>query len=155
MTIVVGYLPTKGGRASLELACLLARSGREEPIAVTTVVPQHWSTPSMARVDAEFEAWAQQQGEAALRTAAGYLADRAPDVPTSLHRVEGRSVPSALMRACEDLGGDLLVLGSSSDGRIGQVVVGSTAEPLLHSSGIPVAIAPRATVPGTPPPSPG
>ena len=52
MTIVVGYLPAKGGRASLDLAAVLARSGRAEPVAVVTVVPQHWTTPSMAKVDA-------------------------------------------------------------------------------------------------------
>ncbi len=143
MTIIVGYLPTKGGRASLELAAMLARSGRREEIAVTTVVPRHWSTPSMAKVDAEFAGWAHEQGEAVLQQAADYLAERAPDVAATLHRVEGRSVSAALLQACEQIGGDLLVVGSSSDGRAGQVVVGSTSEPLLHSSGVPIAIAPR------------
>ncbi|MGS0688014.1 universal stress protein [Nakamurella sp. GG22] len=143
MTIIVGYLPAKGGRASLELAALLARSGRSETVAVTTVVPRHWATPSMAKVDAEFAGWAHEQGEANLRQASAYLTERAPDVKVTLHRVEGRSVSSALLDACEQLGGDLLVVGSSSDGRAGQVVVGSTSEPLLHSSGVPIAIAPR------------
>ncbi len=143
MTIIVGYLPAKGGRASLELGALLARSGRSETVAVTTVVPRHWATPSMAKVDAEFAGWAHEQGEANLRQASAYLAERAPDVETTLHRVEGRSVSSALLDACQQIGGDLLVVGSSSDGRAGQVVVGSTSEPLLHSSGVPIAIAPR------------
>ena len=70
-------------------------------------------------------------------------ADKYPDVEATFHQVAGRSVPSALLRAATDLGGDLLVLGSSTDGRIGQVVIGSTAEPLLHSSDVPIAIAPR------------
>jgi hypothetical protein len=47
------------------------------------------------------------------------------------------------MQACKDLGGDLQVLGSSTDCRVGQVVVGSTAEPLLHSSEVSIAIAAR------------
>ena len=51
MTIVVGYLPAKGGRASLDLAAVLARSGVAEQVAVVTVVPQHWTTPSMAKVE--------------------------------------------------------------------------------------------------------
>jgi nucleotide-binding universal stress UspA family protein len=143
MTIIVGYLPDKGGRASLDLATLLASSGRKEAIAVVTVVPQHWSTPSMAKVDAEFVAWADEQGSAALDRARGYLAGKHPEVEATFHQVSGRSVPAALTKAGEDLGGDLLVLGSSSDGRVGQVVIGSTAEPLLHSSGVSVAIAPR------------
>ncbi|MEP6560512.1 MAG: universal stress protein [Nakamurella sp.] len=143
MTIIAGYLPAKGGRACLELAALLARSGRAEPIAVVTVVPQHWSTPSLAKVDAEFVSWASDQGAEALERGRAYLADRHADVEATFHQVSGRSVPSALMQACKDLGGDLMVLGSSADGRNGQVVVGSTAEPLLHSSDVSIAIAPR------------
>ena len=66
MTIVVGYLPAKGGRASLDLAAVLARSGLAEPVAVVTVVAQHWAAPSLAKVDAEFVAWTHQTGEQAL-----------------------------------------------------------------------------------------
>lgn len=143
MTIVVGYLPAKGGRASLDLAAALAGSGTAEPIAVVTVVPQHWATPSMAKVDAEFAAWAHQQGEAALTQARQYLEGKWPSVQAAFHQAHGRSVPSALTGACQELSGDLLVLGSSTDGRVGQVIVGSTATPLLHSSEVPIAIAPR------------
>jgi len=143
MTIVVGYLPAKGGRASLDLAAVLARSGLAEPIAVVTVVPPHWATPSLAKVDAEFAAWAHQQGEDALDQARQYIADKWPDVQVTFHQTSGRSVPTALTQACADLSGDLLVLGSSTDGRVGQIIVGSTATPLLHSSEVPIAIAPR------------
>lgn len=143
MTIVVGFSPDKGGRATLELAVLLARSGRPEPLTVITVTPQHWTTPSMARVDAEFQAWATGQGDAALQQARDILATKAPDLAVSYRQVAGRSVPAALAKACADDGGSLLVLGSSRDGRPGQVVLGSTSEPLLHSSEVPVAIAPR------------
>lgn len=143
MTIVVGYLPAKGGRASLDLAASLAGFGVAEPIAVVTVVPQHWATPSMAKVDAEFAAWAQEQGEADLARARQYVADKWPDVQVTFHQRSGRSVPSALTQACVELSGDLLVLGSSTDGRVGQIIVGSTATPLLHCSEVPIAIAPR------------
>ena len=143
MTIVVGFSPHKGGRDALELAVLLARSGRPEPVVVTTVTPQHWTTPSMAKVDAEFQAWATAQGEAALDQARQFMAAKAPELSVSYGQVAGRSVPAALSRSCADAEGDLLVLGSSRDGRSGQVVLGSTSEPLLHSSPLPVAIAPR------------
>ena len=114
MTIVVGYLPAKGGRASLDLAAVLARSGRAEPVAVVTVVPQHWTTPSMAKVDAEFAAWSHQQGEDALDQARKYLVDKWPDTAATFHQGQGRSVPSALTAACEELSADVLVLGSST-----------------------------------------
>ncbi len=42
-----------------------------------------------------------------------------------------------------DSDADVLVLGSSANGALGQVVVGSTADRLLHSSPVPVAISPR------------
>ncbi len=143
MTIIVGFSPEKGGRAALELAALIARSDRGESLAVTTVTPQHWTTPSMAKVDAEFTAWAEQQGETALDQARTYLASKAPDVRASFHQVSGRSVPHALWQACESLGADLMVLGSSRDSRAGQLALGSSSEPLLHSSKVAVAIAPR------------
>ena len=47
-----------------------------------------------------------------------------------------RGVRRAVRQTC-------LVLGSSTDGRVGQIIVGSTATPLLHSSEVPIAIAPR------------
>jgi len=143
VTVVVGFSPDKGGRSTLELAVLLARSGRAEPLVVTTVTPQHWTTPSMARVDAEFQAWATAQGDAALQQAKEVLATKAPDLDVTYRQVAGRSVPAALAGACAEANGTMLVLGSSRDGRPGQVVLGSTTEPLLHSSEVPVAIAPR------------
>lgn len=37
----------------------------------------------------------------------------------------------------------MLVLGSSTDGAVGRIVVGSTTDKLLHSSPIPLALSPR------------
>jgi len=45
VTIVVGFSPEKGGRATLELAVLLARSGRAEPLVVTTATPPALDDP--------------------------------------------------------------------------------------------------------------
>lgn len=55
----------------------------------------------------------------------------------------GRSIGSALLRAADDLAASVLVSGSSTDGQVGRVIVGSTADKLLHSSPVPVAISPR------------
>ena len=48
-----------------------------------------------------------------------------------------------MLAAVEELKAEALVLGSASDGSLGQVVVGSTADRLLHSSPVPLAICPR------------
>lgn len=143
MTILVGYEPTKGGRAALELAMLLARSGRPDDIAVATVVPEAWSTPSLARVDAEYRAWAHEQGDSALRRARQYLAEHAPELTVTTHRLEGRSVSTVLTESCLATQARVLVLGSAPNGPLGRVVIGSTTEPLLHSADRPLAIAPR------------
>ena len=46
-----------------------------------------------------------------------------------------------MVEVVEELDADVLVLGSSANGQLGQVVVGSTADRLLHSSPVPVTIA--------------
>ncbi|WP_196073481.1 universal stress protein [Nakamurella alba] len=143
MSILVGYLPDKGGRAALDLGAQLARSGTVEPLVVATVVPQPWSTPSMARVDAEFADWSRQQGEVAANRAREHLAIAAPDLEVDVRAVPGRSIPRTLVAQAQETGCDLIVLGSSPDGALGQVVIGATADPLLHSSPMPVAVAPR------------
>lgn len=143
MTILVGFSPDKGGRASLDLAAQLARSGAREPLAVATVIAHPWGTPSMAKIDGEFAAWATSQGDLALSAAREHLARTSPDVSCTFHPVTGRSIPRALSEAAHRIGADLIVIGSSSEGRLGQVVMGSTAEHLLHSSSISIAVAPR------------
>ena len=59
MTVLVGYVPHKGGRGSLDLGLQLAHAVGTS-LSVVTVVPRQWSTPSLARVDAEYAEFAQQ-----------------------------------------------------------------------------------------------
>jgi nucleotide-binding universal stress UspA family protein len=142
MSVVVGYTPNKGGRGSLDLGLQLAHA-LDEPMAVVTVVPRQWSTPSMARVDAEYGEYARQVGEEAERQARAYLSDTTVTVEVSYRAVTGRSIASALIDAVGHLDASVLVLGSSADGQVGRVVVGSTADKLLHASPVALAISPR------------
>lgn len=142
MSVVVGYTPGRGGRGSLDLGLQLAHA-LDEPMAVVTVVPRQWSTPSMARVDAEYGEYARQVGEEAERQAREYLTDTTVKVDVTYRAVTGRSIASALVRALGELDATVLVLGSSTDGQVGRVVVGSTADKLLHASPVPLAISPR------------
>ena len=50
---------------------------------------------------------------------------------------------SALVDAVREVDGSTLVIGSSADGPEGRIVTGSTADKLLHSAPIPLAISPR------------
>ena len=142
MTVVVGYIPHRGGRGALDLGLKLAHA-RGEAMAVVTVVPRQWSTPSLAKIDAEYAEYARQVGEAAEEQAREYLTDTSVTVDTSYRTATGRSVSSALIDAVREVEGSTLVIGSSADGPEGRIVTGSAAEKLLHSAPIPLAISPR------------
>ncbi|MBJ7322193.1 MULTISPECIES: universal stress protein [Nocardiaceae] len=142
MSVLIAFAPGKGSVGALDLGAQLARSLTTN-IDVATVVPKPWSTPSMARVDAEFADWAASTATESEAKARHYLEERAPDVAASFHRMSHRSVSTALTEAAETTGASILVLGSSGDGALGHVVVGSTADKLLHSSPVTVALAPR------------
>ena len=62
MTVVVGYLAGKSGTAPLSLALGAART-LHTSLTVATIVPKPWTTPSPARIDAEYAAWLAQARE--------------------------------------------------------------------------------------------
>lgn len=142
MTVVVGYLAGKGGLAALNLAVEAARTLKTS-LTVTTIVPRPWTTPSPARIDAEYAQWADQLAADSAKEAQRNLATLTDGIDLSYHKVAHRSVSGGLMEATEELKADVLVLGSSANGQLGQVVIGSTADRLLHSSPVPLAISPR------------
>lgn len=142
MTVVVGYLAGKSGRAPLHLAVAAART-LQTTLTVATIVPKPWTFPSPARVDAEYAAWADQLAADSAREAQRELHAIGQTVEVRYHSHAHRSVSGGLLDVVTELGAELLVLGSSSNGQLGQVVVGSSADWLLHSSPVPIAIAPR------------
>jgi len=142
VTVVVGYIPHRGGRGALDLGLQLAHA-RGEAMAVVTVIPRQWQTPSLAKIDAEYAEYARQVGEEAEQQARDYLRDTSVQVETTYRATTGRSVSSALVETAQELGGSTLVIGSSADGPEGRIVTGATAEKLLHSAHVPLAISPR------------
>ena len=57
MTVIVGYRAGNVGLSGLHLAVRIART-LNTSLTVATIVPKPWLTPSLARVDAEYEHWA-------------------------------------------------------------------------------------------------
>lgn len=143
MTVVVGYLAGKSGRAPLHLAASAART-LQTSLTVVTIVPKPWTFPSPARVDAEYSAWADQLAADSAREAERELKEicEAP-LEVRFHSHAHRSVSGGLIDVVTEFDAQLLVLGSSASGRLGQVVMGSTADRLMHSAPVPVMIAPR------------
>lgn len=141
MTYLVSYRPQTDDSGALALACQFARS---EPgtVHALTVVPRGWETSAGSATDGEFETWAAQEGEASAEAALAILAQD-PDVTAEATWVSGRSVPAAILQQAEALGASLIVVGSGTDGPDGRIAVSSKTDRLLHSSGVPVALAPR------------
>ncbi|WP_319456801.1 MULTISPECIES: universal stress protein [unclassified Mycobacterium] len=142
MTVIVGYLAGKAGISALHLGVEAARTLKTS-LAVVTVVPKPWSTPSPARIDAEYAQYADRVAADSATQAKQCIASLAPDLEVSFHKYAHRSAAGGLLDAVEELKAEALVLGSAADGSLGQVVVGSTADRLLHSAPVPLAISPR------------
>ncbi len=138
MTLVVGFPPNGQGRAVLHLAAMLGRSTGED-LLVTVVVPSPW-LPGPARVDAEYQAALQESAEAALEEARRRLPE---DVTATYEVVHARSAPAGLLDVAEQHDAAAIVPGSSLTGAIGHVSLGSVSDRLVHSSPLPVALAPR------------
>jgi nucleotide-binding universal stress UspA family protein len=136
MTFVVGYAPDGRGRAVLELASMLARTG-DSDLVVVSVVPRPW-LPGPGRVDAEYQAALEDTARAALDEARARMS---VDASYVVHHA--RSTPAGLLEVAEEHDASMIVLGSAEAGVLGQVALGSVSSRLLHSSPIPVALAPR------------
>lgn len=139
MTVVVGYRAGKVGLSGLYLAIVVART-LQTSLTVATVVPRPWLTPSLARVDAEYEDWAANLAENSAKEAQRYLFPLAEGLEINFAQRPHRSVSGGLIEVVEEVQGEILVLGSLPSGGRTQVVVGTTADWLLHSSPVPVAI---------------
>lgn len=141
MTYLVGYSPHKDDTCALELACELART-RPETVHAVTVVPRGWETSAGSQQDGDFTQWARQEGESSAAEALAALR-RHPEIDSRATWVTGRSVPAAILAARVDLGASMVVVGSGQDGQPGRVSVTSKTDRILHSSKVPVVIAPR------------
>ena len=128
MTLVVGFAPDGRGRGVLHLAAMLARSGGDD-LVVCAIIPSPWP-PSPARVDAEWRAELERLADEALDRARERLPD---DVPARIVVQHARSTPAGLLEVAERQQARAIVTGP----------MGSSSGRLLHSSPLPVAIAPR------------
>ncbi len=142
MTVAVGYLSGKAGLSALNLGVEAARTLKTS-LSVVTVVPKPWTTPSPAKVDAEYAQYADKLAADSAAQAKNCIASLDAELEVSFHKYAHRSAAGGLLDAVAELKAEVLVLGSAADGSLGQVVVGSTADRLLHSSPVPLAICPR------------
>ncbi|MDI9916331.1 universal stress protein [Rhodococcus sp. IEGM 1379] len=128
MTVVAGYAPDSSSIGTIQLATLLARSFGE-PLVVCSVIslsPQS----GMTRVDAE-EALTQARATVPADIDARYVVR------------EAHSTAGGLLDVVHEHDAKMIILDSSSAGVFGRVALGSVTSRLLHSSDVPVALAPK------------
>ncbi|WP_026549014.1 universal stress protein [Arthrobacter sp. Br18] len=130
MRYVVGYTDNDRGQDALELAASLALT-QAAGIDLVTVLdwPQDGSVaPGTGRATEALERAAASVPGAINVTAQVRLAD---------------SFAAGLLEAAAEREAGLIVIGASSNGLLRRFTVGSVANAVLHSSPLPVALAPR------------
>lgn len=134
--IVVGYTATKGGRDALALASRLARD-TGATLEIVLVLPSDAGT--LVPPDAGFDGYLVDQAERWLARAVARLP---VGISSTSHVRWAESFAEGLIGVADDLGADLIVIGSASGAKRGHHRLGSTATELLHSSDVPVVLAP-------------
>ena len=130
--IVVGYDGRAGSQAALAEA---ARLVEELGAATLVVVFSHGVTPLGGEV-ADLEAAVEERGRAVLQDAVDRVGDGIP-VETELR---GESSADGLVAVAEERGAQMIVVGSTGEGPIRGILIGSTSYKLLHLSTTPVLV---------------
>jgi nucleotide-binding universal stress UspA family protein len=142
MRYVVGYVPNQRGRDAINLAAALA-GPRAVNLDIVVVLPVETPTYDMYVPDSAYHSYLDTQGREWLDTAL-------TDLPNGVHATSrirrADSITEGLIDASTDpsLGAEagLIIVGASHRGLQGRFTVGSVAAALLHSSPVPVALAP-------------
>ncbi|WP_345800084.1 universal stress protein [Microbacterium sp. AZCO] len=136
--IVVGYTATDAGADAVALGARLAAAlgSSVELVLVLPAEDRSVITPP----DAGYDRYLQGQAEAWLQTAAESI----PDAVTHAAHVRfGDSFAEGLIAAAHEFDADLIVVGAANGGLRGRHRLGTVANELLHSSDVPVALAPE------------
>lgn len=141
MLIAIGVTPDDSGDDALAFGAVLCRALRAEPLLVH-VFPVAYDYVSPGHVDAEWNAFLREQAASVLADAAKDLAQLYdfPDAQTAIHG--HRSSGIGLREVAEERKAGMIVVGSSGGASNGRFQIGSTADQLLHGSGVPVALTP-------------
>jgi nucleotide-binding universal stress UspA family protein len=137
MRYIVGYGPERHGLDAINLAATLARSSGAT-VDVVVVLPDDSPTFHMYSPDRAFNEELEAQAEEWLAEGQSHVPS---DVSVTGHIQRAESIVEGLIAEAEDAerssGDDLIVVGTSH-----RVRLGSIADALLHSSAVPVALAP-------------
>ena len=138
MHLTVGYLATPTGDDGVALASALARTF-DATVDVVLVVREELPDGHPGR--AEYQQWLIEHGEQWAGKAVAALA--ADGIHATATVTVGESFAQKLIEFAEQHDSDLIVVGGARDGFFGRHTIGPVTGALLHTSPIPVALAPR------------
>lgn len=138
MHLTVGYLATPTGDDGVALAAVLARTFGAQ-VDVVLVVREELPDGHPGR--AEYQRLLVERGQRWAAQAVTALQDAGVQGRATV--TVGESFAQSLVAFAEEKSSDLIVVGGARDGFFGGHTIGPVTGALLHSSPIPVALAPR------------
>ncbi|MDP3953151.1 universal stress protein [Microbacterium sp.] len=139
--IVVGYTATDAGADAAALGALLARSLGAR-LHLVIVLPSEGTRSAVVPPERAYEDVIRAQGKRWLAEAMAHLPQ---EITRSGHVRLGESFAEGLIAAGEEFGARLIVVGAAEGTGFGRHRLGGVASALVHSSPIPVALAPAGT----------
>jgi nucleotide-binding universal stress UspA family protein len=136
--IVVGYTATEAGEDAVALGARLAAASGSE-LEVVVVLPAD-DRSVITPPDASYDRYLREQAAAWLEQATARIPDGVA------HRTNVRfadSFAEGLVAAAQEFGASHIVVGAANGGIRGRHRLGSVATELLHSSTVPVVLAPE------------
>ena len=138
MTIIAGFSSSRQGSAPLNLAAQLARTTGEKIIAA--VVVERALPAGVDPIEDEYRGFLASRAGASLERVVDQVRGDL-DISTTVHH--SSSISQGLMELVGQHGAEVVVVGSSSSGLLGRIALGSVTARLVHTSKVPVALAPR------------
>ena len=136
--LIVAYTATATGRDALNLGIALARTTGAK-LNIVTVIPEDNVYSGVYPSDRGHLPIVQQQVRQWLDEAQASLP---ADVTGSIHTIIDSSDAAGLLTAATQLNGGAIVLGGRRGGLLRRYRLGTTATTLLHSSALPIILAP-------------
>ncbi|NQD90980.1 universal stress protein, partial [Paenarthrobacter sp. CM16] len=139
MRYVVGYTANARGHDAVHLAVALARN-HDVSLDLVLVIPEESPFNAVYPPETGYNDILNEQAQRWLDEG---LALVPADVTARAHIRRGDSEAQALIEAAVEMDAAALVIGASSGGLFKRFTIGSVAGSLLHSSPVPVALAPH------------
>lgn len=143
MEIIIGVNPDSLDNDAFALGSNLAQLLNAE-VVLAHIFPTSFDYPSAGHVDVEWRAFVEREAEQLIAEAKERFCriwGWAPEAVTTVIAAN-RSSGKGLVQVADERGSDMIVIGAAPNAASGRFVIGSTADKLLHSAGVPVAVAP-------------